>query len=53
MIIAITMMKIKYCSDFGSPSVTWMFKRAGVASEKGRMPFENEAEILYLQNDIF
>jgi hypothetical protein len=31
-------------SDFGSPSVTWMFKRAGVASENGWMPFENEAE---------
>jgi hypothetical protein len=34
-------------SDFGSPSVTWMFKRAGVASETGWMPVENEAERLY------
>jgi hypothetical protein len=42
------MWKAKYWSDFDSPSVTGMFKRAGVASEKGWMPFENEAEMLCL-----
>jgi hypothetical protein len=38
----------KHWSDFDSPSVTWMFKRAVVASEEGRTPSENEAEMLCL-----
>ncbi len=42
------MWKTKYWSDFGGPCVTWMFKRAGAASEEGGMPFENEAEMLCL-----
>ncbi len=33
-------------SDFGSLSVTGMFKQAGAASEEGGMPSENEAEML-------
>ncbi len=37
--------RARYWSDFDSPSVTRMFKRAVVASEEGRMPFENEAEM--------
>ncbi len=40
--------KTKYWSDFDRPSATRTFKRAVAASEKGRMPFENEVEMLCL-----
>jgi len=40
-------MRVRYWSGFGSLSVSWMAKRAGVASEKGWMPFENERNISY------
>lgn len=39
-------MRAKYWNDFGSLSVTGMFKRADAASEEGGMPSENEAEML-------
>jgi hypothetical protein len=48
MIIRLLGREALYWSGFGSQSVPWMAKLAGVASETGWMPVENEAEILCL-----